>query len=141
MYIIEYIYYTSLYIYIYITCYMTLQWKDKLFDFALLDDKNSYDIIVHATKATFPQLTTANIINIKDNDGQTTLMINCIHCESTELVNFMLSNGADLQLTTNNGKGIFDFIKLNQHGINKQLLDVIGTKYLQTDEVMVPLNL
>ena len=120
---------------------MSLPWKDKLFDFALLDDKNSYDIILTATKATFPQLTTANIINAKDKDGQTALMINCIHCESMDLVNFMLSNGADLQLTTNNGKSIFDFIKLNQHGMSKQLLDVIGTKYLQTDEVLPPLNL
>ena len=54
---------------------MNIEWKDKLFDFALLDDKNSYDIIVTATKAVFPQLTTANIINAKDNDGQTALMI------------------------------------------------------------------
>ena len=120
---------------------MTLPWKEKLFEFALLDDKVNYDLMVNATKATFPQLTIANIINAKDKDGQTTLMINCIHCETMDLVNFMLSNGADLQLTTNNGKGIFDFIKLNQHGMSKQLLDVIGTKYLQTDEVLPPLNL
>ena len=120
---------------------MSLPWKEKLFDFALLDDKNSYDIIVTATKAVFPQLTTANIINIKDDGGQTTLMVNCIHCKSTKLVEFMLNNGADLQLTTNNGKGIFDYIKENKHGVSKQLLDVIGTKYLQTDEVLPPLNL
>ena len=82
-----------------------------------------------------------DIINAKDNDGQTALMVNCIHCESMDLVNFMLENGADLQLTTNNGKGIFDFIKLNQHDMSKKLLDVIGTKYLQTDEVLPPLNL
>lgn len=120
---------------------MSLPWKEKLFDFAILDDKNNYDLMVHATKATFPQLTTANIINTKDNDGQTTLMVNCIYCKSTKLVEFMLDNGANLQLTTNNGQGIFDFIKLNQHGMSKQLLDVIGTKYLQTDEVMPPLTL
>jgi len=120
---------------------MTLPWKDKLFDFAEKDDKNSYDLIVHATKATFPQLTTANIINAKDDNGQTTIMVNCIHCKSTKLVKFMLSNGADLQLTCNNGSGIFDFIKRNEHGMSKQLLDVIGTRYLQTDEVLPPLNL
>lgn len=120
---------------------MSLQWKDKLFDFALLDDKINYDLIVHATQATFPQLTIANIINTKDKDGQTALMVNCIHCKSTKLVEFMLDNGADLQLTTNNGKGIFDFIKKNKYNMRKQLLDVIGTKYLQTDEVLPALNL
>ena len=120
---------------------MSLPWKDKLFDFALLDDKVNYDLMVHATKATFPQLTTANIINTKDKDGQTALMINCIHCESMKLVTFMLENGADLHIICNNGSGIFDFIKLNQHDMSKQLLDVIGTKYLQTDEVMPSLNL
>ena len=120
---------------------MNIEWKDKLFDFALLDDKNNYDLIVSATKAVFPQLTTANIINARDNDGETALMVNCIHCKSTELVEFMLSNGADLQITCNNGSGIFDYIKENKHGVSKQLLDVIGTKYLQTDEVLPPLNL
>jgi len=120
---------------------MNIEWKDKLFDFAILDDKNSYDLMVNATKVTFPQLTTANIINAKDNAGQTTLMVNCIYCKNTKLVNFMLENGADLQLTTNNGQGIFDFIKKNEHGVSKQLLDVIGTKYLQTDEVLPPLTL
>ena len=120
---------------------MTLPWKEKLFDFAESDDKNSYDLIVNATKVTFPQLTTANIINAKDDNGQTTLMINCIHCKNTKLVNFMLENGADLQLTTNNGEGIFDFIKKNKYKMSKQLLDVIGTKYLQTDEVLPPLTL
>ena len=44
---------------------MNIEWKDKLFDFALLDDKNNYDLIVSATKAVFPQLTTANIIILK----------------------------------------------------------------------------
>jgi len=120
---------------------MNIEWKDKLFDFALLDDKNSYDIIVTATKATFPNLSKPDIINVKDKEGQTTLMVNCIYCKSTKLVNFMLENGADLQLTTNNGQGIFDFIKLNKHNMSKQLLDVIGIKYLQTDEVLPPLNL
>lgn len=120
---------------------MSLPWKDKLFDFALLDDKVSYDLIVHATEVSFPQLTKPDIINIKDKEGQTTLMINCIHCKTTKLVNFMLSNGADLHLTTNNGNGIFDFIKRNEHGVSKQLLDVIGTQYLKTDEVLPPLNL
>ncbi len=120
---------------------MSLPWKEKLFDFAILDDKNNYDLMVHATKATFPQLTTANIINTKDNDGQTTLMVNCIYCKSTKLVNFMLENGANLQATCNSGNTIFQFIKLNKHGMSKQLLDVIGTKYLQTDEVMPPLTL
>ena len=120
---------------------MSLPWKEKLFDFARGDDKTSYDIMVTATKATFPQLTTANIINAKNNDGETTLMVNCIYCKNTKLVEFMLSNGADLQIICNNGSGIFDFIRGNEHGMSKQLLDVIGTKYLQTDEVMPPLNL
>ena len=138
MYIIEYKY---IIFFLHITCYMNIEWKDKLFDFAILDDKNSYDLMVNATKVTFPQLTTANIINAKDNAGQTTLMVNCIYCKNTKLVNFMLENGADLHIICNNGSGIFDFIKLNQHDMSKQLLDVIGTKYLQTDEVMPSLNL
>ena len=119
----------------------SLPWKEKLFDFARGDDKTSYDIMVTATKATFPQLTTADIINAKNNDGETTIMVNCIYCKSTKLVEFMLSNGADLQITCNNGSGIFDFIRGNEHGMSKQLLDVIGTRYLQTDEVLAPLNL
>ena len=120
---------------------MSIQWKDTLLDFARVDDKNSYDLMVNATRATFPQLTTANIINARDDNGLTALMVNCIYCKTTNLVNFMLENGADLQLTTNDGEGIFDFIKKNKYNMSKQLLDVIGTKYLQTDEVLPPLTL
>ena len=120
---------------------MSLPWKDKLFDFALLDDKENYDLMVHATKATFQNLTKPDIINVKDKEGQTTLMVNCIYCKTTKLVEFMLDNGADLQITCNNGSSIFDFIKLNKHNMSKQLLDVIGTRYLQTDEVLPQLTL
>ena len=139
MYIIEYGEYIYL-IVLFLYC-MSIQWKNNIFDLALLDKSKEFETMAMAITIAHPVVDLKDVVNIKNEFLETPLMISCMHCKTLDLPKFILECKPELDATDTFGHNLFDYASKNKNGIKKQLIDLIGTVYLQTDEQLEPLTL
>ena len=120
---------------------MSLQWKNNIFDLALLDKPKEFETMAMAVTIAHPVVDLKDVVNIKNEFLETPLMISCMHCKSVDLPKFILECKPELDATDTFGHSVFEYASKNKHGLAKQLIDMIGTQYLRTDEKLEPLEL